>query len=150
LDEVKKRLRVRVAAIIQKEDSLLMVRHRKGEDSYWLLPGGGVKYGETLSEALECELKEEACVYISVGNWAFVTDAISPNDDRQLIQLSFMATIMAGEVALGIDESVLEVKFVSVDELVSLRVHPPINDGLLNGLLNGFALEQNYLGNRWL
>ena len=150
MDEEKKRLRVRVAAIIQENESLLMVRHRKGTNAYWLLPGGGVKYGETLPVALERELLEEACVNIDVGAMAFITDAISPDDDRHLIQISFQADICGGEVALGIDESVMEVKFISADEMDSLRIHPPINEELKNGILNGFAQEQNYLGNRWL
>jgi hypothetical protein len=44
--------RIRVAAIIQQGNALLMVRHQKAEHSYWLLPGGGVKSGETLEQAL--------------------------------------------------------------------------------------------------
>ncbi|MFA6239725.1 MAG: NUDIX domain-containing protein, partial [Candidatus Hydrogenedentales bacterium] len=58
--------RVRVAAIIVEDGKLLMVRHVKGQESYWLLPGGGVDYGESLVEALERELVEEASVGIRV------------------------------------------------------------------------------------
>ena len=50
--------RIRVAGLLLQGGSVLLVRHQKGEDTYWLLPGGGVQYGESLEEALNRELLE--------------------------------------------------------------------------------------------
>ena len=150
MSEGQQRPRVRVAAIIQQDKALLLVRHQKGADTYWLLPGGAVQYGETLESALKRELKEEACVDIQVANLAFVTDAISPGGERHLVQCSFEAEITDGDIRLGIDERVVEVKFVPIAEIDSLNIHPPMNAELIDGMLHGFAPKQNYLGNRWL
>ena len=43
--------RVRVAGIVIEDNKLLLIAHKKNNSVYWLLPGGGVNYGESLEEA---------------------------------------------------------------------------------------------------
>jgi 8-oxo-dGTP pyrophosphatase MutT (NUDIX family) len=38
-------VRVRVAGILINHEGVLLIAHKKDEDVYWLLPGGGVDYG---------------------------------------------------------------------------------------------------------
>ncbi|MFP6581604.1 MAG: NUDIX hydrolase [Candidatus Hydrogenedentota bacterium] len=142
--------RVRAAAIIQRGNSILMVRHEKGDSSYWLLPGGGVDLGETLHEAVIRELKEEVSLEIRPGAMVFVSESIAPDDSRHMIQCCFLAEIVSGEVALGIDERVVEAAFVSVEELGDLEVHPPLNNELIDGIRNGFDTDAGYIKNRWV
>ena len=44
--------RIRVAALMLLDGKVVTVRHRAGNATYHLLPGGGVEYGETLADAL--------------------------------------------------------------------------------------------------
>ena len=52
--------RIRVSALLRWEGRILLCRHEKpGRGEYWLLPGGGVNSGESLTDALHRELSEE-------------------------------------------------------------------------------------------
>ena len=46
------RPRVRVAGILIEDDKILLIEHLKKDKRYWLVPGGGVDWGESTAEAL--------------------------------------------------------------------------------------------------
>jgi len=48
--------------IVLRGDKILMVKHRRGGEEWWCLPGGGIIEGETPEEAVLRELKEECRV----------------------------------------------------------------------------------------
>ena len=54
---VARPITVGVRAVLVREGRVLLVRHTYQD--HWYLPGGGVKKGETLTEALKRELREE-------------------------------------------------------------------------------------------
>lgn len=141
--------RIRVAAVIVRGDELLLVRHIKNAESYWLLPGGGIEYGEPLVDALKRELREEACVEIDVGDLVIVNDTIPPDNTRHTINLCFTARITRGEIACGVDPRVVEVRYVRVDELGGVKFYPDIRHELLPAIRAGFPRKALYLGNLW-
>jgi 8-oxo-dGTP diphosphatase len=62
-----------VAGILQKEGRILICQ-RQRSDAYglqWEFPGGKVKNGETLPEALRRELDEELAIQAEVGSEVF-------------------------------------------------------------------------------
>lgn len=141
--------RIRVAAIVMRGDELLLVRHIKNGKSYWLLPGGGIEYGEPLAEALKRELREEAGIEIEVGDLAIVNDTIPPDHTRHTINLCFTAHIVKGTIACGTDPRVVEVRYVPADELGALTFYPDIRHELVPAIRAGFPRRALYLGNLW-
>lgn len=67
----KKRFVEVVAALIRREEEILITQRRK-DDAFgllWEFPGGAVEKGETHKEALKREIKEELDVDIEIVNF---------------------------------------------------------------------------------
>ncbi len=142
--------RVRVACIVVQDEAILLVRHVKGDKTYWLLPGGGVDYGEAAGDALIREMKEETHLNIELGDLVFVNDSIPPDGHRHVINLYFTAKVRGGELARGPDSNLAELKFVPLEDLPKLEFYPDIRDQLIPAIRAGFPRRALYLGNLWI
>ena len=142
--------RIRVAAIIVQDDQILLARHQKKGRRYWVLPGGGVDYGETAEAALMRELREEAGLRIRVRDLVLVNDSIPPDRQRHIVNLYFTAEIRSGKIVVGAsDKRLIDMKFVPMSRLLRLTLYPDIRKQLLKGLRTGFADPPRYLRNLW-
>ena len=138
--------RIRVAALMTMAGRVVLVRHRAGSSTYHLLPGGGVDYRETLAEALEREVKEETGLDIRVGRPLFLSDTIDPDGPRHVVNITFAADVIGGEVARKpADSRVVAVDLVEPDRLTRLDLRPPMAGELVDALRTGEPHLQ-YLG----
>ena len=141
--------RVRVAAIVVQDDEILLVRHVKHGKTYWLLPGGGVKYGETLEEALVREIEEETNLDVVVERPVMMNDSVPPDRHRHVMNICFTARITGGTLQTEDSEVLKEVRFVPIDDVTDLPLfYPDIRTPLLDAYSRGFP-ETLYLGNIW-
>ncbi len=145
-----KKLRVRVAGLIEDElGRILFVRQRKKKKDYWLLPGGGVEFGETAIEALEREMKEELNVSIVNPEFRLLNENIDPKGGKHLIQLIFSAKISNTEPEISKKENkiVLEYRYISIEELQELEIRPDIKSYLQSDLKNNKSV---YIKSDWI
>lgn len=92
-------IRVNVAAAIVRDGKILAIEYKDETGLHYNLPGGGVEDGETLVQALEREVLEEAGVKIEVGalllEWEYVP---AQHDNRygtqQKVGLIYEATTL--------------------------------------------------------
>ncbi|MGI5844792.1 MAG: NUDIX domain-containing protein [Candidatus Xenobium sp.] len=143
-----KRIRVRAAVLLHQADSVLLVRHQKGARTYWLLPGGGVNYGETAPEAARREVAEETGLDVEVADLLMASETIAPDGSRHVLHLVFKASLRGGALKVGNEERLAEVRFVPLAELPALEFHPPIAE-IVGELARGRTPDQRYLGRLW-
>lgn len=142
-------VRIRVAAVIQRDGALLMVRHLKAGRTYWMLPGGGVDHGETMAEALVRELREEVCIEIAPGPLVLASDAIAPDGARHVVNLCFLADHVGGTPRVGGDERIVEVAWQPIGGLPALPMFPDFGPTLAELARQGFPGRAPNLGNLW-
>jgi 8-oxo-dGTP diphosphatase len=125
--------RIRVSAILQWRERVLLCRHEKGEKEYWLLPGGGVNSGESLVDALHRELAEEIGIYdeLPLEGPVAIVDSIAPV--RSFAPKHVVHIIFAGdlggrslEAVTSRDAAVRGHRLFAVGDLDGVVVHPPI------------------------
>ena len=141
-------LRVRVAGILIKDNKLLLIEHTKEKSIYYLLPGGGVEPMETLKDALIREFKEELAISVSVGRIMQVVQSVSPNDNRNILHVSFRVFSSDEPRLAEIDGRLSGFRWLDLDDhnaLDRLTFYPPVLKGTLellqNSTYNGLDLE---------
>ncbi len=139
--------RVRVAALIAREGQVVCVRHRKGDDVYHLLPGGGVGWGETLEEALVREVAEETGLVVEIGRPLIVNDTIDPSGTRHVINITFEASVTGGVLSSAPEDPRVEgVDLVDLTELATIDLRPPLAHIITAAVREGAAFETTYAG----
>jgi ADP-ribose pyrophosphatase YjhB (NUDIX family) len=142
-------IRIRVAGILLKEDQILLVRHEKNGKSYFLLPGGGVEYGETVEQALIREFQEEVGLDIQVGALVLVHDSIPPDGHRQVLNLYFQVTAARTELKVTPDGVLRDAAFYTLSQFAQMTVNPDVKTEILTGIQSGWKNSLSYLGNQW-
>jgi 8-oxo-dGTP diphosphatase len=114
---------VAVGGLIENEEGkILMV---KSPDRGWEIPGGQVEAGETITDALKREVKEETGIDIEVGDLKAVhsniskrvqPDGISPIGS--IVSFGFTGKAVSGELTTS-DES-LEVSWFDKEEMLNI------------------------------
>jgi ADP-ribose pyrophosphatase YjhB (NUDIX family) len=125
--------RIRVSAILRWHGRMLLCRHEKGERENWLLPGGGVNSGESLTRALHRELSEEIGIEdeLPVEGPVAIVDSIAPARSyvtKHVVHIIFSGDLSGRslEAVTSQDAAVRGHRLFTVSELDDVVLHPPI------------------------
>ena len=111
-----------VAAILEKENKILIAKKREGKPlaGLWEFPGGKIEEGETPEESLIRELMEEMNIKVRVNE--YVGESIYDYGDGKVISLKgFTAEIIEGDIKLTDHD---EYKWVTLEEVCNYRIAP--------------------------
>lgn len=147
--------RIRVSAILRWEGRILLLRHEKDGHEVWLLPGGGVRVGESLITALQRELWEETGLFpegaeVPLEGPVAIVESISPLGHayrKHVVHVIFAADITGSlEEVVSQDDAVRGHRAFLVRELETVTLHPPIHRFLQRWQPGDPAA---YLGEMW-
>ncbi len=117
------KLRTRVCGLCWKGNKMLLVNHHGLYDyDFWAPPGGGIEFGQSVSQNLIREFQEETGLEIQVGEFRFVCEFIQT--PLHAMELFFEVKVVGGSLATGKDpetdkkkQVIKEAKFLSVMEI---------------------------------
>ncbi len=125
---------------------MVLVRHRARSSTYYLLPGGGVDYRETLEQALIREVSEETGLVVSVGRPVIINDTIDPAGTRHVVNIAFLAKVVGGALSDSPQDSRVEaVELFDPEALGGLDLRPPIAE-TIGDILGDSRAQARYLG----
>lgn len=135
---------IRSAAIVIKDNSLLVMERNKDSWAYFAFPGGGVEDGERTDEAAAREVLEECSIEVGIEKLLYSQDY----DDGSK-QYFYLAKYLSGEVELNPDseesrennpENYYKPQWISLDKIGGIRLYPlEIRDLLLDDYKNNFV-----------
>jgi len=118
--------RVAVGAVVMHEKKVLLCRRGKPPaEGEWAIPGGSVELGETLQEAAEREILEEAGIIVKAGDPIHVFDVLRKDDSQRLrfhyVIVDLLCDYVSGDLKPGDDAR--EIRWVGPDDLRDLPVN---------------------------
>ena len=117
--------RLGCAGIIRQGEGILLgVRNKDPNRGLWILPGGGVKFGQTFAQTLEREIADETGIQITVGKFFRVYELINLPDEHRII-IYLHGTHLAGIPKASTDLS--EVRYVLPNEIKKLSQQKKIS-----------------------
>ena len=141
-------------AIIIKNQKLLTVVKQDKDSEYYILPGGGHEFGETIHEGLKRECREETGLEIDIDELLYIRDYISSNhefayenENLQQVELMFSCQISDDKnIGKGTvpDDGQIGLKWLDINMLNEYRLYPVILRTLIPSI--GKVKQSIYLG----
>lgn len=129
---------VAVGGIVVHDGALLLVRRgRPPGEGQWSVPGGRVRAGETLHEAVVREIAEETGLEVSVDRFVGWTERLGGDDAPHFVILDFLALPADPEPRPSPADDAVEARFVDLADLAGYD--------LVEGLYD-FLVEQAIIG----
>ncbi len=136
-DFFRNRVRIRVNGLLVRDHSILMVQLHSPVAGrlIWMPPGGGVRFGEQLSSALQREMLEETGIRVSAGPLWYLHEVIQ--GDVHAVEFYYMCNFEGGSLRTGTDpefseseQIIRDAAFLPLDRLKEEDVHPAyLRDG---------------------
>ena len=103
--------------------------------------------GETMEESLAREFLEECNIEIEVENLMFVSQGISPDKKKHIINMFFKVKYLTGELKIGEEERLKEAAYHNIDNVKNMTLYPNVKKELLDYFEGNKEIK--YLGHRW-
>lgn len=110
---------IRVTGILLDSDRILLVQQRVSDKRSWSLPGGRLERGETLSQGMVREMKEETGLEVEILKLLYLCDVAASGN--KTLHVTFLIRQTGGELTLPSNEydqnPIGDVRFVPISQL---------------------------------
>lgn len=118
----KEEFEVCVRAVIQRNDKLLVCRHK--EKDYCFFPGGHIDFGEGVREALLREINEELDISIKECLFIGTVENIYIEDGQKHHEINLIFNVKAREINRQSKENHIEFFFININEFSQENILP--------------------------
>jgi mutator protein MutT len=112
---------VGIGAIIFDDQGRVFMAKRgqkaKNERGKWEFPGGGVEFGETMSDCIKREIFEEYGIMIELTDQLEAIDHLIPDEKQHWIAVTYLAKIVKGTPKIMEVEKCDEIGWFEIDKL---------------------------------
>ena len=118
---MEQRPRVGSAVLVMHENKFLLgERNKDNKRGYWIIPGGGVNFGETIEEAAHREIKEETNLDVEIIKVIGYKEII--NVPANYHGLVFFHLAKPKHMNLKAQEDLSQAKFFTIEEIKKLKI----------------------------
>jgi 8-oxo-dGTP diphosphatase len=119
----------RVGCVVILNNSVLLVRHKSKGGDYWVLPGGGIEFEESISDCAEREVLEETTVLVKCGKLLFISEWIPKDGKNHVVNIIMEGAYLSGTPKAGSDpdqnaQSIVEAEWMPLNKLASITLYP--------------------------
>ena len=119
MDEQKPR--ITAAVLVEKDGKFLLAeRNKENYNGYWIIPGGGVKFGETIIDAAIREIKEETNLDVEIIKLIGHKEVINVPGNYHSVVFFHLAN--PKNTNIEAKEDVSKAKFFSIEEIKKLKI----------------------------
>ncbi len=113
--------RITSAVLVEKDGKFLLAeRNKKNYYKYWVIPGGGVKFGETIRDAAIREIKEETNLDVNIIKLIGYKEVINVPGDYHSVVFFYLAK--PKHINIKAKEDVAKARFFSLEDIKKLKI----------------------------
>ncbi len=116
-------IETRVGGILIRKNKVLLVLHERESHRYWVIPGGHLRFGETLHQCLRREFIEEMNMEVEPAEFLFLDEHIDKQRKRHVINLIFRVH-SDSQPRLNADDRLKDCAFFEKKTLNKTEVRP--------------------------
>lgn len=137
--------KVRVGVVVLDADNRLLLVSQN-HNPFWVLPGGTLEKGESISDCAIREIKEEANLNIALEALLYVSD-FHPPGRHETVDLVFKGRLLGGMLERETTQNIDEIQFFTLEAVKAMACKPDIVfQKLLQDWTNQDWSPKGYLG----
>jgi mutator protein MutT len=133
---MSEKIGIRPATIVIQENKILLVHSKYNDKEFFLFPGGGMEFGETIEQTAIRETLEETGVKVKIKDIFHINEYINNKDwNERSISIFFLAEVEEiGEPLTNDSGKIKDIVWIDIKDLNKYDVKPSRMIELLQNL----------------